>query len=280
MRLSEASSSYLLQLEQERYSPCTVKAYRIQLNLLARDLDDMEIDVVTLQHLREHLSHHGHLKPSSMAHKVKSVRNLFRWLVEEEYLVRNPSLKLKEPKQGERVPKALTVDEIEELREACQSPLEHALLEFFFATGCRLSEVQSLNRNAIDWNRKAVVVMGKGSKEREVYFGAKAAVWMRRYLNVRKDADMALFVTVNKPHRIGIHRIQCIFKQIAERCGLAEKVSPHKFRHSLATTLLNQGAPIAAVQSLLGHSKPETTQVYAKLSGASRQQAYNRYFVQ
>jgi len=79
---------------------------------------------------------------------------------------------------------------------------------------------------------------------------------------------------------MSIHQIEYIFKRIANRCELQAKVSPHKMRHTLATVLLNQGAPLVAVQSILGHEKPETTQLYASLSGAVRQQAYQRYFVQ
>ncbi|GMA63745.1 tyrosine-type recombinase/integrase [Alicyclobacillus fastidiosus] len=235
---------------------------------------------MTLNILRDHLSHHEHLKPSSLGHKIRSIKSLFGWLVEADLLVRNPTLKLKEPKQGKRDPKALTIDELELLRDSCNSSLEHALVEFFFATGGRISEIQRLNRNEIDWHRGAVTVLGKGDKEREVYFGAKARIWVKRYLRERNDHDPALFVTMRQPHRMSVHQIQYFFKRIAARCNLTERVSPHKMRHTLATMLLNQGAPLVAVQSILGHEKPETTQLYATLSGTSRQQAYERYFVQ
>ncbi|MFD1674311.1 tyrosine-type recombinase/integrase [Alicyclobacillus fodiniaquatilis] len=174
----------------------------------------------------------------------------------------------------------MTIEELELLRDSCESSLEHALVEFFFATGGRLSEVQRLNRNDIDWQRNCLTVLGKGDKEREVYYGAKARIWLERYLRERKDRDPALFVTQRSPHRMSVHQIQYIFKRIAKRCALAERVSPHKMRHTLATVLLNQGAPLVAVQSILGHEKPETTQLYAHLSGAARQQSYQRYFVQ
>ena len=113
------------------------------------------------------------------------------------------------------------------------------------------------------------MILGKGDKEREVYFGAKARIWIERYLRQRHDHDSALFVTQRKPHRMSVHQIQYIFKRIAKRCGLEQRVSPHKMRHTLGTMLLNQGAPLAAVQSILGHEKPETTQLYAHLSGVT-----------
>ncbi len=280
MRLSDASNRYLTLRAQEGYSPYTVKAYRVQHRLLIKDIGDVEIDTVTLEQLREHLQQHMHLKASSLGHKVRAIKSLFKWLVEEDLLVRNPTMKLKEPKLGKRVPKALTIDELEMLRDSCTSVLEHALVEFFFATGCRVGEIHKLDRSAIDWQRGCVNVIGKGNKEREVYFGSKARIWLQRYLNHRGDKDAALFVTERNPHRMSIHQIEYIFNRIANRCELQAKVSPHKMRHTLATVLLNQGAPLVAVQSILGHEKPETTQLYASLSGTVRQQAYQRYFVQ
>ncbi|WP_245632719.1 tyrosine-type recombinase/integrase [Alicyclobacillus kakegawensis] len=280
MRLSEASASFLNIRTQEGFSRYTISAYRLQHQLLIRDIGDLDIEDVTLPVLREHLSRQTHLKPSSLGHKIRAIKTLFNWLVEEELLLRNPTLKLNEPKRGKRVPKALTIEELELLRDSCECTLEHALVEFFFASGCRVAEIQRLNRSDIDWQRNAVKVLGKGDKEREVYFGAKAHIWMKRYLSERTDDDPALFVTVRKPHRMSIHEIQYIFKRIAKRCGLADRVSPHKMRHTLATVLINQGAPLVVVQSILGHEKPETTQLYATLSGSARQQSYQRYFVQ
>jgi integrase/recombinase XerD len=265
---------------QEGFSPYTLRAYGVHFKAFRLDLEDCPIEDVTLQRLRDHASSYLHLKPTSQASKVRALKSLFKWLHEEEYLVRNPALKFKEPKMPQRVPKALTVDEIEDLRDACTSLLEHALIEFFFATGARVGEAHRLNRNALDWTRKAATVLGKGNKEREVYFGSRAAIWMRRYLDSRHDHDVALFVTDRNPHRVSIHHIQRIFKRVATRRGLEDRVTPHVLRHTLATVLLNQGAPLAAVQSILGHQKPETTQLYAHLSGSVRQQAYQRYFVQ
>jgi integrase/recombinase XerD len=280
MRLSEASGTFLAVRRQEGFSAHTIDAYRLQHQMLIRDIGDLDIQEVTLDVLREHLRHNGHLKASSMGHKVRAIKSLFNWLFEEGGMERNPTLKLSEPKVGKRIPKALTIDELELLRDSCQSALEHALVEFSFATGCRVAEIQRLNRADIDWQRAAVTVLGKGNKEREVYFEAKCRIWMQRYLRNRLDLDRALFVTERRPHRMSIHEIQYIFKRVAGRCELEHKVSPHKMRHTLATVLINQGAPLVTVQSILGHEKPETTQLYATLSGSARQQSYQRYFVQ
>lgn len=280
MILSQAAEAFLQAKRLEGLSPRTIDAYRFHISHLIRDLGDRQLEDVTLQMLRDHLAAHSHLKAASIATKVRCFRSLFKWLAEEEILAKNPTLKLKEPKLPDRVPKALSVEEIELLRDACRTVQEHALVEFFFATGGRVGELVALNRNAIDWQRGAVLVMGKGSKERECYFGAKAGIWLRRYLGSRRDSDVALFVTERAPHRLTVHQAEYIFRRVAARAGLQGRVTPHVMRHTLATTLLNQGAPLAAVQSILGHTKPETTQLYARLSGSARQQAYLRYFVQ
>jgi len=131
--------------------------------------------------------------------------------------------------------------------------------------------------------------MGKGSKEREVYFGARAQIWLRRYLDSRADEQDALIVTERRQRndagelqhqRMSIAQIEYVVRRVAKRCDLQDRVTPHVLRHTLATTLLNQGAPLVAVQSILGHTKPETTQLYATLSGSARRRAFERYFVQ
>ena len=134
MQLSDASNMFLELKGQEGFSPYTIDAYRLQHKLLIRDIGDLDVTEVTLQLLRAHLSHHSHLKPASLGHKIRAIKSLFNWLMEEELLLRNPTLKVNEPKRGKRVPKALTIEELELLRDSCRSSLEHALVEFSFAS--------------------------------------------------------------------------------------------------------------------------------------------------
>lgn len=282
MLLSEASDLYLRTKEQEGFSSYTINAYRIQQSLLIRDIGDIEIKDVTLQQLRDHIRKEAaHLKTSSVAHKTRAIKSMFAWLLYEEHTEKNPALKLREPKLDQRIPKALTVEEMELLRDSCETTLEHALIEFFFATGARVGEVFRINRADINFERHSVVVDGKGRKQREVYFGARAAIWLKRYLKSRSDDDPALFVTINKPyHRMAICQMQRRFKVVAARCGLDGKVHPHVLRHTFATMVLNNGGALHTVQDLLGHDKPETTMLYTSVSGEARRQAYDRYFMQ
>ena len=123
------------------------------------------------------------------------MKSLFRWSHEEGHIPKNPAAKIKEPKTGKRIPKFLTEMEIEHLREACCSPMEKALFEFMFSTGCRIGEVVTLDRGRINWLNRSAIIRGKGDKEREVYFNIRCEIWLKRYLDNREDRDTAIFVT-------------------------------------------------------------------------------------
>ncbi len=115
------------------------------------------------------------MKPSSLGHRIRCIKSLFRWSHEEGHFLKNPTAKLKEPKLGKRIPKLLSDLEIEHLREACQTTIENALFEFLYSTGCRIGEVIKLNRDNI-----SVIVQGKGDKEREVYFNTCCFIWLKK----------------------------------------------------------------------------------------------------
>ncbi|MDQ1002094.1 site-specific recombinase XerD [Neobacillus niacini] len=147
-------------------------------------------------------------QPSSLAHRIRFIISIFRWSHEEGHITIYQAAKIKEPKQGKRVPKFLTAREIEHLREACFTPLEKALFEFMFSTGCRIGEIVSLDKNRINWSNRSVIVLGKGDKEREVYFNIRCEIWLKRYLDLRQDKDPAIFVTERYPHRMSIGQMR------------------------------------------------------------------------
>jgi len=193
----------------------------------------------------------------------------------------DPARKIKLPKKERRLPKALTVEEMERLREGCSTLRERAILEVLYATGCRLSEIYKLNRNDINRHSLSTKVMGKGSKEREVYFSFKAMYHLEKYLSSRQDDNVALFVMDRKPYeRLSRRGIQREIVRIAKNSGLNKAISPHILRHTFAALTLNNGAELAAVQSLLGHSSPETTVIYAQLSEEKRREQHKKYLIQ
>jgi len=277
--LSKAWKLYEADKRLLGYSPHTLNAYKLQANLLIRHIGDIEIENVTHLALKEYLIKQEHLKPASIAHRIKFIRSLFRHLHEEGFIDRNVAAKLREPKQGKRIPKFLNDEEIELLRDSCDSLLEKSLTEFFFSTGCRIGEVYGLNRRDINWDARSASVIGKGDKQREVYFTIKCKIWLDKYLKSRTDDHEALFVTVRNPiRRMSIARIREVVKAIAQHSEVTTNVYPHRWRHSMATTMLNNGAPMEVIMSNLGHARVSTTMIYASLSGERRRQEYNKYF--
>lgn len=260
------------------FSKYTLKGYTIQAGLLVKGVGDKNIEEIELFDLKDYLLEASeHLKSSSVNHRIRFIRSLFRWAHNEGYLQKNVSVRLTELKEAQRIPKALSEENLEMLREGCKSPREHALVETFFASGCRLGELSGLNKRDLNWEKRTFMVIGKGDKERECYFTVKAAIWIRKYLNSRKDEDPALFVTERAPHRMSVERIREIIKEIAKRAGIETNVYPHILRHTYATHLLNNGAPLEVVQEFMGHSKIETTKIYCQLSGERRRELYRRY---
>jgi site-specific recombinase XerD len=278
--LSVAWKRYQSDKKIEGYSTLTMRNYTFQYCVLLRFFGDKDINSFCTDSLKNYLLEQGeHLKPSSLGHRIRFLKSLFNWAHNEGYIVKNPATKIKEPKLGKRIPKFLSEQEIEHLRESCQSPMEKALFEFMYSTGCRIGEIIKLNRDDINFHSQSVIVHGKGDKEREVYFNVRCEIWLKRYLEERKDNDPALFVTERRQqHRMSIDLMRYIIKRISKRAGINKNIHPHQLRHSYATHMMNNGAPLEVIQSLLGHEKSETTRVYAQLSGKIRHQFYSQYF--
>jgi site-specific recombinase XerD len=257
MKLNELWSLYEADKRILGFSPHTLKAYSLQLKMLIREIGDLEIEEVTLNLLKDYLAKQSaRLKPSSLGHRVRFVRSLFRFAFEEGHISRNPSLKLREPKSEKRIPKFLIEEDVILLKISCQSPREHELLEFLYCTGCRVGEVHKLNVEDINWENRSAIVNGKGSKQREVYFTAECKVWLKRYLENRKDSCKALFVTECHPvRRMAIPTIRYSLKALATRGNVVVNVYPHRFRHTYACLLLDNGAPLDFIQGMLGHEK-------------------------
>lgn len=217
------------------------------------------------------------MKPSSKNGQITVIKTFFSWLTDEEYITKNPARKLKQTKEPKRLRHPLSKKEIELIRLACNTDREKAIVEFAYSTGCRLSEIVGVNISAINFTERTLCVIGKGNKEREVCFDTKAELYLQKYLSSRTDENEALFVTSKNPHlRLGGRSIEREVSKIAKRAGLDKAVFPHLFRHSFATHKLAAGVAINIVQSLLGHSDPGTTQIYAETSRENMIHEYRR----
>jgi site-specific recombinase XerD len=280
MILSELWQAYESEKRIQGFSPNTLKAYGLQLRILIKELGDLNISEITQQLLKEYLAKQAdRLKPSSLGQRIRFVRSLFRYAYEESYLTSNPSLKLREPKMEKRIPKFLIEEDVIHLKISCHSLRERAVLEFLYSTGCRIGEVVKINIEDLNWENCSAIVNGKGSKQREVYFTTECKVWLKKYLASREDSCKALFVTDTHPtRRMAIPTIRWALKRLANRGGIEANVYPHRFRHTYACQLLDNGAPLDFIQGMLGHEKASTTQIYAQLRGERRRELYRRYF--
>jgi len=184
--LKKKINLFLSAKKLEGLSKRTLYSYELELKFFARKANKSS-DKISTTDLRVYLGQFPHLKQSSITRKLSILKSFFGWLVEEEIMAHNPARKIKLPKKERHLPKALTVEEMEMLREVCSTFRERAILEVLYATGCRLSEIYKLNHNDINRRSLSAKVMGKGSKEREVYFSFKAMYHLEKYLSSRQD---------------------------------------------------------------------------------------------
>lgn len=224
----------------------------------------------------------GGRAPSSVARELAAVRMLHRFLVEEGLRPDDPTSDLEGVRVPSGLPKPLSEDEVTRLIEsaAADDPVtrrDRAIMELLYATGMRVSELCGLSLGDVDRAEQTLRVLGKGDKERIVPFGSAAAAALDAWLAPagrsllepaqwarRGDAE-AVFLG-RRGARLGRQHVWAILRQYGERCGLAERLSPHVLRHSCATHLLDHGADLRIVQELLGHATISTTQVYTKVS--------------
>lgn len=268
---------FLKSKEFEGASKTTLKNYQYQLLIFASHLRK-PIAAVTTMDLRMYLSIRCQsLKPSSKNGQISILKSFFGWLADEEYIPKNPAKKLKQTKEPKRLRHAMTDEEVELLRQATKTDREKALIEFLISTGCRLSEIVDIDKDSVNWHEMSLFVVGKGSKERKVYFSVKAKILLQKYLKSRKDVNPSLFVTSRYPHqRLGCRSIQREIKNIAQRAGFDKSIYPHLFRHSFATHSINAGMPLPVLQHIMGHETPQTTLIYAQISEENIKHEYKR----
>ncbi len=260
----------------EGLSKKTLKGYKIQLHKFA-SIVQKSVEDITTADIRNYLGESAELKASTISTKLSTLKSFFSWLTGEGIIPKDPTSQIKQPKKEKRLPKALSFEDLEIIRESCVTLRQRALTEVFYSTGCRLSELVGMNITDIDRANKQAKVIGKGNKERTVFFTWKALRCIDMYLKSRNDDCPALFVTSRKQYRrLGDRAVQKEVAKIAVKANLDKEVHPHIFRHTLATHLLENGADLVTVQQILGHEDPATTQIYATLTEQHKQQTFRK----
>ena len=277
--LKQQLHSFLIAKKIDGLSPKTLKNYREMLNAFAAQVDKHVAQITTddIRGYIGYLAEERKLKESSIQTHINTLRSFFGWLEVEEIIKKNPTRKIKSLKIDRmRARRPLTAEQLEQLRDGCQTYKEKAIVEFLVSTGCRLGEMVGIQLEQVDWQNRSVVVLGKGNKERTVYFSVRAKLMLQEYQARRKGGN-TLFAISRAPYGPMTPRaVQRMLKKIGERTKGLRHIHPHILRHTFASNALNSGMDITVIQHLLGHTDPKTTLIYAELSTRMIQFEYEK----
>ncbi|MDA0295875.1 MAG: tyrosine recombinase XerC [Planctomycetota bacterium] len=227
---------------------------------------------------------------ATTARKIATLRSFHKWMEKRGLVDQNPMLGVRTPKQAKRLPKAVSVEQIEQLLAAPDDSTllgarDRAILETLYSTGIRVSEVVGINRGDLDESGEAILIRGKGRRERFVPLGSHALGAVRHYVSrhdselaeagMKADSDSPLFVNKHGG-RLSSRSVRRKVTKYLEQVGLDPEISPHTIRHSFATHLLDNGADLRSVQELLGHQSLSSTQVYTHLSSRRVRDSYDK----
>lgn len=260
---------FLAEKKYEGVAEGTYENYKHTITKFANDHKSIKIKDITIHNLRSWIASMENYKVSSKNGYISRIKTFFAWLKYEDYIHKDVSLKLKLLEQPKRLKRGLDVIELERMRCACETDRERALVEVLFATGCRISEIENMNFSDLDSVNNTIKVIGKGDKERIVCFTDKSFFYLKKYIDARETFDDldALFVSERFPYqRLKRRSLGLIIKGIAERTNIEISVSPHRFRHTMATLGIQSGVDLVTIQHLLGHSSPDMTLIYAQQS--------------
>lgn len=276
--IEEKAAIYIACKTLEGLSSKTLDNYRLFLIKLDRFFTKPCSTISTMD-LRMFLAFMGKGKqPSTVNGYITSLKGFFGWLQSEEYIIKNPAFKLKQTKVPHVILQPYKPENVELLREACKTEKEKCLFELLDSTASRISELDNIKIEDINFVEQSIKVLGKGNKERIVYFSTKAKIHLKVYIGDRISGY--LFLSDRGKHQhIKVRALQLIINKIKSRSGVEERVHAHKFRRTQATRLLNSGMRIEGVQGILGHTTPSTTQIYAQLSQDNLKHEYRRLVV-
>ncbi len=288
--VGKAVDQFLRSLRERNASPHTIKAYSGDLESFANYAGSRtwkEIDHLTIRGFLSHLYEKG-LSKTSVARSLAAVRSLYRWLAQEGVVEQNPAKLVSTPKLPKKLPRVPTIEEMNmvldgEMPEVASFPeRDRLLLELLYGCGIRNSELVGINVDDIRLSAEAILIRGKGKKERYVPFGDSVKTALTTYLPSRQQVvaahtqNNAALLINHRGGRLTTRSVGRIIKKIAVAKGLPPDVHPHTLRHAFGTHLLEEGADLRAIQEMLGHERLSTTQRYTQLSMKHVLDVYDR----
>lgn len=261
---------------------CSANTLKYYSNTLTKMVNAINKNVCNIDtnDLRFYLSNYQNTRNSSKI-TLDNIRRImssfFSWLEDEDYIVKSPVRRIHKVKATKIVKETLSDEQLEKLRDQCTHPRDLAIIDILISTGIRVGELVHLNRSDINFAERECIVLGKGDKERPVYFDAKTKIHLQNYLATRTDSNPALFVTLNAPwNRLSIAGVEHVLAKLGSQSKV-KHVHPHKFRRTMATMAIEKGMPIEQVQKLLGHAQIDTTLHYAIVNQSNVKIAHRRY---
>ena len=271
--------SFISSKQVEGCSERTIKYYKEIIEKFVNSFDK-SIKQISTNEIRNYLSNYKD-NSSCGSTTIDNIRRVlssfFSWLADEDYIIKSPVRRIHKIKTAVVVKEILTDENLERLRDECENIRDLSLIELLISTGMRVEELVNLNISSLNFEDRSCIVLGKGNKEREVYFDAKTKLHLKEYISKRNDSNDALFVSMREPHqRLSISGIELIIRTLGINSNI-NKVHPHKFRRTLATMAIDKGMPVEQVQKLLGHVKIETTMNYALVNQSNVKISHRRY---
>ena len=276
---SELIGMFISAKRIEGCSEKTLKYYQTTIDAMVSSIGKSVRHILT-EDLRTYLTEYQSKNGSSRV-TIDNIRRIlssfFSWLEDEDYIIKSPVRRIHKVKTVSNIKETYTDEDLEKMRDNCEELRDLAMIDMLASTGMRVGEMVLLNRNDINFAERECVVLGKGDKERMVYFDARTKLHLQDYLDSRTDDNPALFVTLRAPHeRIQIGGIEHRLREMGKRLNIP-KVHPHKFRRTLATMAIDKGMPIEQLQRLLGHKRIDTTLQYAMVKQSNVKTAHRKY---
>ena len=260
---------------QKGFSSHTVKNYKIDLENFYKYANNQKIDTSLV---RKYLKDMYERKYSSrtISRKISALKSYFKYLESENIIEENPLELISNPKIEKKLPNYLNYEDLEKIlntpditkKEGLRDAL---LLEMLYSTGCRVSEIASIKIKDISFKERKILILGKGNKERYVFYGSKCENLLNKYLE--KHVSEYLFTNKHEK-KLNERTIRKIVEETARKADIKTHVTPHTLRHTYATHLLNDGADLKSVSDLLGHENLSTTQIYTHISNERLRQVY------
>lgn len=269
-------------LAAKRVEGCSEKTIRYYKTTLTKMLTalDHQIVHITTDDLRNYLALYQQETECSKSN-IDNIRRIlssfFSWLEDENYVLKSPVRRIHKIRTTKPVKETYTDEALEIMRDSCENLRDLAIIDLLASTGMRVGEMVNLNIVDVDFENRECIVLGKGSKERPVYFDARTKIHLHNYIMSRTDENPALFVSLLAPYnRLEISGVEIRLRNLGRKLNIP-KVHPHKFRRTLATRAIDKGMPIEQLQQLLGHTKIDTTMEYAMVNQNNVKQSHRKY---